>query len=273
MSPKAARHAEEPVALVAPHAAETALTIPDWMKEDAEAQALNPDFDQSEIRLPQLKICQSMTPERKRTEPTFIENLTEGDLFNGASGRIYKAPVKFVMLKFWTNVTRSNADKTGLICRAPGGACQCSQDLAAGRLPKGTVWGTNGEKPPCTKWFNYLLYLIAEQETIWFSAKSTFIKRMMAFHASLRTIHGVPDFAKVFTLESTPTKNGAGQEFYVPMIPRMPVAIVANQALYKVLKDKTIAMADAVVDTSAAETSPDDEPITGEAVGDDKVPF
>jgi hypothetical protein len=248
-----------------------ALVVPDWMKDDQEALSTNEDFDRSEIRLPQLKVCQSMTPQRKRTDPNYIDGLQEGDLFNDASGRIYgTGPVPFVKLKFWPNYIRQKPldQGGGMICRAPGGNCACNADLEAGRPVRGAQWGSKGEKPECTKFFNYLFYLLDTQEILWFSAKSTFIKRMQAFNTALRATTGVADFAKVFTFSTTPAKNAAGQEFYVPQIPRIQQGLVTNQSLYEYLKHQALDYADKTIDTSAAEVIDEEDELT-----DEKIPF
>lgn len=250
-----------------------ALAIPDFMKDDAEALALNTEFDGTEVKLPQLKLCQALTPERQESDPNFIESLREGHFFNNANGVNYgKGPLKFTMLKFWPNYIQQKplAEGGGMICRAPGSDCACSQDLAAGRVPRGTVWGAKGEKPKCTRFLNYLLYLIDTNEIVWYSAKITAAPVMLAFNTSVRGMSGVPDFAKVFTLSSADDKNALGQVYKIPAIPRLPVAIVQDAGLYMKLKQLTIDLKDKTVDIS--EDTDQHEP-DGEVRKQDKVPF
>ena len=242
-------------------------SVDEAAKDSAEDLALNPEFDQSEIRLPQLKICQSMTPQRKRNDPSFIAGLQEGDLFNDASGRIYgQGPLTFLMLKYWVNYIKFNPLEQGggIACRGTLGRDGIVRDEAGTVLRTG--FGPKGEKPEVTKFMNYLFYLPDTQEVVWFSAKSTFIRVMRAFHTALRGVHGIADFRKVCTLASTATKNTAGQEFYVPVIPKRPIGIVpAETPLGAQLKQLAHDLATKTVDTSAAEAgegdaNPDDVP-------------
>jgi hypothetical protein len=238
-------------------------------KDSAEDLALNPEFDQSEIRLPQLKVCQSMTPQRKRSDPSYIEGLQEGDLFNDASGQNYgQGPLKFVMLKYWVNYIKFNPLEQGggIACRGTLGRDGIVRDEAGNVLRTG--FGPKGEKPEVQKLMNYLLYLPDTQEIVWFSAKSTSIKVMRQFHTALRGVSGIADFRKVFTLSTASTKNTAGQEFSVPVIPKRPIGIVPAEApLTAHLKQLAHDLATKVVDTSAVESA-DEQAIDG-----DEVPF
>lgn len=234
-----------------------ALVSLDQAGQDSEQDlALNPEFDQSELRLPQMKICQSMTPQRKRTDPNYIKDLSEGDLFNDASGRNYgPGPIKFVMLKYWTNFILFNPIEQGGGIKSRGtlGADGLVRDEAGTILR--TEFGPKGEKPEVTKFMNYLLYLPDHQEIVWFSAKSTATGVMKAFHSALRAVKGIADFRKVFTLSTAPTKNGAGQEYCIPVIPKAPLGIVpADSPLAEELRKFARDLADKVIDTSAAET-------------------
>lgn len=226
--------------------------IPDWMRNDAEALALDANFEQNEIKLPQLKMCQSGTPERKRTDPNYIEGLLEGDLFNAASGHNYgRGPLMFVVLKFWVNFIKFEEGNTGVIlCRAEAdGGCELNN---GGHCTNAEFKGK--EKPTCTKFFNYLLYLPDTKEIVWFSAKSTALGVMRQFNTSLRSIKGIPDFAKVFTLATDSDKNTAGQEFTIPVIPKRPIALVTDETTYRQLKQMALDLADKIIDTSAVET-------------------
>src|SRR6185295_20140410 len=83
-------------------ATEQSLAIPAFMQNDAEAAALNTQFDTAELKLPQLKICQSGTPQRKATQESYIKGLEEGSYFNDLTNQIYGPTVRVTLLKRWT---------------------------------------------------------------------------------------------------------------------------------------------------------------------------
>jgi hypothetical protein len=237
-----------------------ALAPVDGAARDSDADlALNPEFEQNELRLPQLKVCQDGTPQRKRNDPNYIKDLAEGDLFNDASSRIYgTGPLKFVMLKYWTNFIKFRPldQGGGIICRGFRGADGVVRDEDGNVL--NTEFGANGEKPEVTKFMNYLFYLPDTQEIVWFSAKSTFLKPMRAFHTALRGVAGIADYRKVFTLSTTQTKGG-GKDYYIPVLPKRPIGLIpAESELAAHLKRLTSDLATKTVDTSAAETTEDD---------------
>lgn len=244
-------------------------SVEDATRDSAEDLALNPEFEQSDLRLPQMKICQSMTPQRKRNDPNYIKDLAEGDFFNDASAKIYgPGPLRFVMLKYWTNFIKFKPLEQGggIICRGVRGADGLVRDEAGKAL--NTEFGPNGEKPEVTKFMNYLFYLVDTNEIVWFSAKSTFLKVMKAFHTALRGAHGIADYRKVFTIAAQ-SKPGAapGQEYFIPVIPKRPLGIIpADSPLAEELKKFAQDLATKTIDTSAAETVEEGEQIEGEEV-------
>ena len=232
-------------------------SVEEATKDSAEDLALNQQFEQADLRLPQMKVCQSMTPQRKRSDPNFIPNLAEGDLFNDASAAIYgQGPLRFVMLKFWTNFIKFKPVEQGggILSRGIRGEDGLVRDEAGKIL--NTEFGPNGEKPDVTKFMNYLFYLVDTQEIVWFSAKSTALSVMRQFHTSLRGVQGIADYRKVFTISTASAKNAAQQEYAVPVIPKKPVGIIpADSELAKALRKMTSDLADKNIDTSAAETT------------------
>lgn len=240
-----------------------ALVIPEFAKNDADAVALNTTFDTSDLKLPQLKICQSMTPQRKRTNEKFIEGLEEGVYFNDLTGEIYGPTVRVTLLKRWTTfINQKPLDQGGgIICRSPG-ACPFP-------CPK-AEWPADGSKPACTKFWNYLFYLPDHDDVLWFSVKSTALKPMKFYHSTLRFKHvaAVGDFAKITVFSTEPATNAADQEYYIPTTPSSGVSgIIGDPVLYAKLKNLTRVYAAKSIDTTRAEVPSEDNPL------DDDLPM
>ena len=70
--------------------------------QDQQGPALGGEkVDSADLRPPRLVICQSMTPQRKRTDPNYIPGLDENQMFNSLSGEIYgEGPLTFTPVKF-----------------------------------------------------------------------------------------------------------------------------------------------------------------------------
>lgn len=245
------------------------LLIPAYAPTDA-AQ-VNESFEPGELKLPMLRICQAGTPQRKRGEPNFIEGLNEGDFFNDLTGQNYGVgPLNVVKLKFWTNFIRFTPMELGggIICRdrEHGGACPFPCPVAGD-------W-KEGHKPECTTFYNYLFYLPATDETVWFSAKSTHLKPMRLYNSYLRLpkLVAIGDYAKVAQLTSRLTHNTLNQSYYVPQ-PSQVIGFVPEERL-RAIKELALSFRDTAVDTTRAETS--DEIVEGEPATTgtkDDIPF
>lgn len=226
------------------------LEIPaDLPRDGAE---VNEQFESRELKLPMLRICQSGTPQRKRQNDAFIPGLNEGDFFNDLTRQNYgTGPLKAVKLKFWSNAIKFKPidQGGGIICRdsKSGGTCPYP-------CPKAQTWA-DGQKPECTEFFNYLLYLPDTDEVVWFSGKSTFLKPMKLLNSYLRLPRLIPigDYAKIFEMRSVPDpKSTDAQTWNVPKFSQVIGFMQGEKALK--LRDLAVGYKDVVIDTSRAET-------------------
>lgn len=64
---------------------------PDWMKETSERGSENVGLD--DVTIPRLEVIQSLSPQRKKNDPAYIEGAEEGMLFNSATSELFKGAV------------------------------------------------------------------------------------------------------------------------------------------------------------------------------------
>jgi hypothetical protein len=128
---------------LAPVDPNTALaTIPDYDPEGME------NIDARDITLPELKVCQSGSPEKEDHTKVYIEGLQEGELFLSGLGQIIgKKPVTFIV---------ASMEKYGEVRDEAG--------KFAGRIdfndPR-TEW-VNGEKPEVAKTYEFFVLLLEQ---------------------------------------------------------------------------------------------------------------
>lgn len=124
------------------------------VKTGTTALATIPDYDadgldqitSEDLVIPQLKICQAMSPEKDKATKVFIEKLTEGDLFRtGTKEIIGDRPVEFVVAS-WSKYGAVREKGTGKFIEA-----------VAFNDPR-TAFGPNGAKP--TVDLTYEFYII-----------------------------------------------------------------------------------------------------------------
>lgn len=169
-----------------------------------------------DIIFPRLSLCQSMTPQRKKSDPNYIEGLEEGMLFNSLLGNIYGTEAVIVPIFFWKSriMFRPMESGGGVLCMAPDGQhCQ----LNNGGPCEHDKWGPAGEKPECSELYNYLCYLPATGEQIMWSCKSTAIKAAKQLGSLIR-LRNADAFAGAYRLRTVPAKNNTGQEFFTLLV-------------------------------------------------------
>lgn len=185
---------------------EQSAQLPAGLADDFEAMAGMgaENVTQNDMQIPFLAICQSLSPERNKQKPEYIQGLEEGDFFNKATGKMWKGdgdgvlliPIMFEMqyLK-WTP-----RDKGGGFGGAHPASIleQCSQD------EKGTYWLPDGDFiSPTATWLMLLLQGENEFEQVIVSLASTQLKKSKKLITTLKGVR-------------LPSNKNPGQSFEPP---------------------------------------------------------
>lgn len=228
--------------------------LPEYLRPDA-SQAVRPgleNMDRSDMTLPRLGLCQSMSPQRKGSDPKFIKGLEEGQFFNTITGVVFGTNLKLIPLLFYKTRIRFASKKQaggGILCQAqdnrhgvgdPGGSCdQCPLAL----------FGKSGEAPVCSQFFNYVALVLPREGSVSMdsmvvaSFKSTGLKTARDFNALVR-LRGTALFAGVYEFNAVEVKNKEGAWFQ----PVIKPAGWVPQEIYQ----QAAAMYQAVRETQAA---------------------
>lgn len=165
-----------------------------------------------DVRPPRLTLCQAGTPQRKTDDPKQIPNLQELDLFNNLSNEIYGRAVKFAVISMLghTNIEfyPSGGSQTGVKefdIPDDDDRCKWTKDADGNRV-----------KPVATKFYNYLVWLIEQQEGMILSFKSTQIPVGIKLNGLLKlplklngqVIPNPPAWARVYQVETKMEKDG-----------------------------------------------------------------
>src|SRR6266567_576475 len=158
-------------AQIVKHAPQQATVVPEYLVLPPGSE--RPGFEemeQSDIIMPRLALCQSGTPQRKKSEEKYIEGLDEAMYFNTITRKIYGEKIIVVPLMFFTSrILFGENMGDPLPCQAldgktgignPGGACiQCPLKEF------GTSKKQGSKAPACTKLYNYAV-LVADEQRI-----------------------------------------------------------------------------------------------------------
>lgn len=198
--------------------------VPDYLRkaQGEEVSGLE-NVDRADMTLPRLQLCQSMTPQRKKSDAKYIEGLSEGDFFNSVTSQNYGNKVKIVPLLFYKSRARFKPmeEGGGLLCQAadglhgtgdPGGDCL--------KCPMAEFQGS--DRPECDHFFNYAVLVLPEKGSLGLdglaalSLKSTGLRTAKDFNALMR-LRGTDSFAGIYEVTSAEAKNQVGQ-WYSPVI-------------------------------------------------------
>jgi hypothetical protein len=194
---------------------ESMIKAPDYLQRIDSAPALGfENMDRTDMTLPRLGLCQSGSPQRKRSDPKFIDGLSEGDYFNTITHTVYGPKLNVVPLMFWKAriLFRDMEQGGGLLCQAPdnlhgvgepGGECA--------KCPLSQF--KNGAPPECLQFYNYAVLIpqdgkLRADSLAAFSLKSTGLSVAKDWNALMR-LRNTDMFAGLYELSSRETKDGA----------------------------------------------------------------
>jgi hypothetical protein len=82
---------------------ETAIATteaPDYLKDQMQSNAGNEDVSINDMVIPRVGIIQALSPQKKKSQPEYIEGAEEGQIFNNVSSEIYGEEVNIVPATF-----------------------------------------------------------------------------------------------------------------------------------------------------------------------------
>lgn len=174
------------------------------------------EADNQDFTIPRLSICQSNSPQRKRTNAKYIEGLIEGQLFNTLTGEIYDQEIDCVPLyMIKTRIKFTPMEEGG------GIECQSFNAIDGGRLCETCAACPHSqfqeeEAPACYLIYSYPSLIVRDgrltSELIAMSFKSASTKVARNFNTLVR-MRNAPMYAAMVHVTPLPDV-GAGQEFF-----------------------------------------------------------
>lgn len=185
--------------LVKNDAVSTDLVRPDFI--EANDTRGTEGISREDIQMPRLALAQQMSPQINPAEPTFIDGLKVGDLFNDLTSEVYgKGPLDIVIIR---------ADPPRYVefnPRSQGGGVK---DPNVDPTDPRTQWGPNGETPIATKFYDFIIMLLPAREMIVLSLKSTGLKTAKQLNALVK-MRNAPIFAGKYVVTTAMAKNQKG---------------------------------------------------------------
>lgn len=213
--------------------------VPDFLVHKAGTAALGTEnIGSQDVILPRLGLCQSMSPQRKRSDPKYIEGLEEGNFFNTVTGIIYGNKVRVLPLLFYKQRIRFKPmdNGGGILCQAadgahgvgdPGGPCI--------KCPKAQFQGT--EPPECDEFYNFATLVVmngrfSPENLAVISMKSTAIPVAKAWNSKIRLTQR-DIFASMYDITSAEVKKDA-QSWYTYVV--NGAGFIPNKETYDIAK-------------------------------------
>lgn len=239
--------------------------VPDFLRGEIGHQAGMENVDQGDLLLPRLGLCQSLSPQRKKTHASYIEGLNEGQLFNTVTKEIYGEELEICILFFFKNRIKYfdlddgggidcmslNGIDGGRIC--PDGCSTCKFH----KFGNGETDDEHGNDAPlCTLYHNYMAFTYATEipTPIAVSYKSTGLKVSKELLAQVRMTR-LPMYAKKYKITVVTARSGDNEWFEKKLTPMgfvEPDLFRQMEINFKALKDINIK-----VDTTGEEAEGD----------------
>jgi hypothetical protein len=235
--------------------------VPEFMRGDTRG---TDHITKDDMQMPRLALAQQMSPQIQEGDPSFIEGLKMGDMFNSLTGENYgKGPLQFIIVR---------SDKPRGVEFLPleegGGVKDFDVPVNDERMQFTTDADGNRVKPVATMFYDYIVILIPKNEMIALSFKSTGLKVARQLNGLIK-FRGTALFSGLYEL-STGIEKGKLGTYAVYRVKN--AGWVQDEELYNAaaetfegLKDKNV-----VIDREGPEGETTE---TVNVPNGDKVPF
>lgn len=188
------------------------LAVPDFLKGVSGQEGLE-NATREDMILPRLAVCQAMSPQRKRSNPGFIEGLQDGQLFNTVTKEIYGDGVTIIPIVYSKSriYFRPITSGGGIQCQSFNGIDGGTIAPTCAECPN-SQFGSEGEPPACNVFMNVVAALMPRRELIVLSFKSTELKTARAW-VTLMKARNKPAFSQVFGVRVIEQSNQKGTFF------------------------------------------------------------
>lgn len=232
-----------------------AAEVPDYIKQDASRG--NENITQDDLVIPRLSLIQSISPERKKTDPAYIEGAEEGMMFNTVTRKLYTTatvvPVTYEKLFL--------AWRDRKLGGGFAGAHRTAEEANAAILAEEQTDGWEVQDTP-----TQLCILIDEDGTLseiaipMSRSKAKISKR---WNSVIRVMGG-DRFSRAYTVTSVEDSNDQGQDYFnFSIVPKGFAPQDAYMVAEKLYED--LMSGDRVVDLGKEEAGEEDNTTTGTA--------
>jgi hypothetical protein len=192
------------------------LAVPAYLKDVKGNDGLEA-VSNSDLVLPRLMICQSLSDQRNRQKPNFIPGLEEGNLFNSVTSDIYGEKVEVIPIIFSRSriYFRSRESGGGILCQSfnaiDGGTISPTCDACPN-----SRWDGEGKPPACTYYMNFASILLKDSNLLAISCKATALKAGKTWVTRLK-LFNKPAYVQVYEYKTVQATSPKGA-YYVPTI-------------------------------------------------------
>ena len=188
-----------------------------------------------DLSIPRLDVIQSLSPQRKKSDPAYIEGAEEGLLFNSVTGKLYGKEVAFVPCYFrkeyiiWKD-------------RDSGGGFNGAFDDRAEAERKAHELGRNYEVVDTAQHFGLIVHPDMSMEQVVLSCAKSKLKMSRQLN-TLARMTNADSFASLYRIEAIEVKGEKG-DYFSMKVARMgwcPEAVYeAGKALYDAVRTRSV---------------------------------
>jgi hypothetical protein len=203
------------------------------------------EVEKNDVAMPRIALCQSNTPQRKKSDPKYIEGLDEGMFFNTATGRVYGESFRFIPIKYFKQriLFYPIDDGGGIDCQSLNGIDGGHYSPTCATCPKKDfVGGPEGGKPSCFEFQNRVGLVLPDGDVAATSFKSTAIPASKQWSA-IAKLRNAPLFSAIYEIRAVPAVR-KGNNFFavtVKLIQNVsPDDFKYAKGLYESLSEKVL---------------------------------